>query len=465
MTSPAIPVTFVLPESLLNTPLPSRLMSGFLRHLSNSLMTSCRVKVCSFSLNDMGRIRAFIDGVPEEAFGLGVVSPETKRLYVGLIETVIERCFNPTLERVGRPTIDLGRDGTDVPTIGGTSREARDASSAMAVVDVMNLPDDIPMKTNPREQKLTTAVAKKIRRSLLAEDGANNFYLLNRGLLLSAAQVAFNNYNNELTILFEDDELHGDVDGGHTYKIIKECRDQLAPGQQYVKLEILTGIEGMSKGEVKARARRTAAEALRTSGTTGAWRGTSPISDYIRQECEPAVVSSSLRESSKRRYLLDLNLLADALSGYSIAGGCRPKTIKDALNRIAAGHGTATARQVRKVAGKWVVQRLVLEEVINYNPLRDATIGIDVEYKASTKAAGGVALTEDEYVRVLDYLLACDPADPERTRPRRGHWTQADREAKRRGVIGICLLQATTGLRINEARMWLGVRSLAKLIV
>jgi len=80
---------------------------------------------------DMGRIRAFIDGVPEEAFGLGVVSPETKRLYVGLIETVIERCFNPTLERVGRPTIDLGRDGTDVPTIGGTSREARDASSAM----------------------------------------------------------------------------------------------------------------------------------------------------------------------------------------------------------------------------------------------------------------------------------------------------------------------------------------------
>jgi len=218
-------------------------------------------------------------------------------------------------------------------------------------------------------------------------------------------------------------------------------------------LHKVTRGKNMSKGEVKARARRTAAEALRTSGTTGAWRGTSPISDYIRQECEPAVVSSSLRESSKRRYLLDLNLLADALSGYSIAGGCRPKTIKDALNRIAAGHGTATARQVRKVAGKWVVQRLVLEEVINYNPLRDATIGIDVEYKASTKAAGGVALTEDEYVRVLDYLLACDPADPERTRPRRGHWTQADREAKRRGVIGICLLQATTGLRINEARM------------
>lgn len=126
-------------------------------------------------------------------------------------------------------------------------------SMYMAVVDVMNLPDDIPMKTNPREQKLTTAVAKKIRRSLLAEDGANNFYLLNRGLLLSAAQVAFNNYNNELTILFEDDELHGDVDGGHTYKIIKECRDQLAPGQQYVKLEILTGIEGMFQDLADAR--------------------------------------------------------------------------------------------------------------------------------------------------------------------------------------------------------------------
>ena len=31
------------------------------------------------------------------------------------------------------------------------------------ICDVKDIPKDIPMETNPREQKLTTAVAKKIR--------------------------------------------------------------------------------------------------------------------------------------------------------------------------------------------------------------------------------------------------------------------------------------------------------------
>jgi AIPR protein. len=33
------------------------------------------------------------------------------------------------------------------------------------------------------------------------------------------------------------------VDGGHTYKIIKELKDKTTPGTQFVKLEILTGVE------------------------------------------------------------------------------------------------------------------------------------------------------------------------------------------------------------------------------
>lgn len=114
----------------------------------------------------------------------------------------------------------------------------------IAICDVTNLPDDIPMKTNPRKQKLTTAVAKKIKSSLL-DQGMLDFYLLNRGLLLSAESATFNNYNNELTIVFADEEVHGDVDGGHTYEIIKQYRDEVDPGTQYVKLEILCGVESI----------------------------------------------------------------------------------------------------------------------------------------------------------------------------------------------------------------------------
>ncbi len=126
------------------------------------------------------------------------------------------------------------------------------AEMYIAICDVKDLPDDFPMDTNPREQKMTTNVAKKIKDSLL-NTSELNFYLLNRGILLSAKDVSYNNYSNEITIGFEDHEVHGNVDGGHTYKTILQYRDQLDPGQQYVKIEILTGIEGIFQSLAAAR--------------------------------------------------------------------------------------------------------------------------------------------------------------------------------------------------------------------
>ena len=126
------------------------------------------------------------------------------------------------------------------------------AEMYIAICDVKDLPDCFPMETNPREQKMTTNVAKKIKESLLNPTELN-FYLLNRGILLSAKDVSYSNYSNEMTIGFEDPEVHGNVDGGHTYKTILQNRDQLDPGQQYVKLEILTGIEGIFQSLAAAR--------------------------------------------------------------------------------------------------------------------------------------------------------------------------------------------------------------------
>jgi hypothetical protein len=113
-----------------------------------------------------------------------------------------------------------------------------------ALCDVTELPDDFPMKTNPREQNLHTSVAKKIKLSLLEEE-TEDFYLLNRGILLSAKSVEHDNAHSELTITFEDDDLHGNVDGGHTYTIIKQNKRNITPGKQFVKIEILTGVEDL----------------------------------------------------------------------------------------------------------------------------------------------------------------------------------------------------------------------------
>ncbi len=128
----------------------------------------------------------------------------------------------------------------------------REANMYMAICDVKSLPDNIPMGTNPREQNLNTNVAKKIKVSLL-NTSALDFYLLNRGILLSAKEVSFNNYSNELTIVFSDPEVHGNVDGGHTYRTILKHRDSLDPGQQFVKIEILTGVEGIFQSLAAAR--------------------------------------------------------------------------------------------------------------------------------------------------------------------------------------------------------------------
>lgn len=128
----------------------------------------------------------------------------------------------------------------------------RDAEMYIAICDVKDLPDQFPMETNPREQKMTTNVAKKIKESLL-NTSELNFYLLNRGILLSAKDVSYSSYSNQLTVTFEDFDVHGNVDGGHTYRTILKYRDQLDPGQQYVKIEILTGIEGIFQSLAAAR--------------------------------------------------------------------------------------------------------------------------------------------------------------------------------------------------------------------
>lgn len=140
-----------------------------------------------------------------------------------------------------------------------TENESDPSSMYIAICDVLDIPDNIPMETNPREQKLTTNVAKKIKESLI-NPVEYNFYLLNRGLLLSAKDVSYNNYSNELTIVFEDFDVHGNVDGGHTYKTILENRNILNPGEQFVKIEILTGIENIFQNLAAARNTSTQVE-------------------------------------------------------------------------------------------------------------------------------------------------------------------------------------------------------------
>lgn len=107
-----------------------------------------------------------------------------------------------------------------------------------------SVPDGLAdwMGTNPREQKMSTNVAKRILGSL--EDN-QNFHELNRGILMSVENIAFDNKTNTATIEMSDPSVHGNIDGGHTLKAILESKNKLKNtlDDRYVFFEFITGLD------------------------------------------------------------------------------------------------------------------------------------------------------------------------------------------------------------------------------
>lgn len=209
-----------------------------------------------------------------------------------------------------------------------------------------------------------------------------------------------------------------------------------------------------SKGELRRRAHAKAQELIATGGDgSSSWKGSSSMYDYIKKEVIPGIEKtddSILRPRTRDTYCRVLTLVADSLKGFRIADAVRPRNLEEALAGIASRNGTSTAKQCSKTTSKYVLEPLVRDEVIAYNPLKSFKPRLP-EHRGVNRSPGGQALSPDERSRVMDYLLGIDPdAVP---KPKRGRYTAVDRSNLRRSVVEITLLQATTGLRINEARL------------
>ncbi|MDE2222089.1 MAG: AIPR family protein [Candidatus Omnitrophica bacterium] len=112
---------------------------------------------------------------------------------------------------------------------------------------------NIDFGPNPRNQNLHTKVSEAIADGLTEHPGW--FLYFNRGIVLNAEDVVYNNQRHELTIKFIKNETNlaespfGNLDGGHTNKvIINKIRNgwsnPSSPSEkQYVTLEVLVGIE------------------------------------------------------------------------------------------------------------------------------------------------------------------------------------------------------------------------------
>lgn len=122
-----------------------------------------------------------------------------------------------------------------------------DASSKhiryVCYANAASIPQNIEnwMETNPREQKMTTNVAKTISNSLQENI---NFHELNRGILLSAESVEYDNQKKQVALVLSDPTVHGNIDGGHTLRAILEAQKSgTVSTERYVFMEIFTGLD------------------------------------------------------------------------------------------------------------------------------------------------------------------------------------------------------------------------------
>lgn len=120
------------------------------------------------------------------------------------------------------------------------------------LVDMKELPKDLPLDVNPREPKMSTSVARSLRNAVVESD--TDFYLNNRGIVISAKSFSFDPSSS--TIMFdlgnqedENDKMqYGILDGGHTYTAIIQERDNIPQGiTKYVRMEIITNVNNITR--------------------------------------------------------------------------------------------------------------------------------------------------------------------------------------------------------------------------
>lgn len=209
----------------------------------------------------------------------------------------------------------------------------------------------------------------------------------------------------------------------------------------------------MTKGELRAKAHRQAEDLKTTFGQQNCWRSSDLFGNYIKSEAMKSIRESPrIRDTTRKRYALCLSIASETLGKYPIADALRAGTFGNALSSIARQHGTATARQVRKVVNKWVIQPLILSGVLPSNPIAGLSFDLP-EHKVGNKPDGGRGLTESEWKQALDWLLSDDwRSILDEDTPIRGKYSRQQLANVRRSIVEMTALQAATGLRIGEAR-------------
>ncbi|OQA89353.1 MAG: AIPR protein [bacterium ADurb.Bin236] len=112
----------------------------------------------------------------------------------------------------------------------------------------IDIPADIPMDANVRVQNINKVVYREVRKSL-DDDNDLTFHLKNKGITILAQKVEFIHDKKVAEVTFIEGD--GIVDGGHTHRVITEAiKAGTCPQNQYVKIEIITGVPNGLRVEI-----------------------------------------------------------------------------------------------------------------------------------------------------------------------------------------------------------------------
>ena len=111
-----------------------------------------------------------------------------------------------------------------------------------------DVPAGISLDPNPRDQKPDKGIYRKVRESL-EDSNEPTFHLKNKGITIFAKKVEISEDKKVITAYLGEGD--GIADGGHTYSIICEANsDNSCPENQFVKIEIITGVENDDKVDI-----------------------------------------------------------------------------------------------------------------------------------------------------------------------------------------------------------------------
>jgi hypothetical protein len=153
----------------------------------------------------------------------------------------------------------------------------------LAIVDACNLPDLSDWRQiNVRDPKTRGRVPNAIRTSFT--DSADEFLFMNRGLVLAADKVEFDDTakGRSIKVIFRDPKIHGLLDGGHTYRIVRESAENLTAddARRYVRIEIITGFDRETISDV-VEARNTSNQ-VRDESLANLRREFEPLKEVLK---------------------------------------------------------------------------------------------------------------------------------------------------------------------------------------